>query len=147
MDRITKYILGIMLCGMITLATGSVYIPSVGGNIPQGQTVQEFTARQQDIVYSSPGFKATMAGTGISIISIFLLYIRSRILEYELDKVSRIVPAEPLRSILKPPGKNKLSLQSSITVRPSEPVLTVIRQPIPPRKFKYPPPYDTMNSN
>ena len=83
--------------GIITLAIGTSYIPPTGGTVPQGETPESFSQKQQEAVFNSNGFKTTMIGTGITIASVITLFIRSCI--HDCQQVNFAVK-EP-RSILK----------------------------------------------
>ncbi len=99
MDALNKILLSSVLSGIITLCIGTSYIPSVGGTIPPDKSPQEFNDEQQQAVYNSTGFKVTMIGTGITVISILGLYIRSYIVDCKTE--CRSARSKVLRSILK----------------------------------------------
>jgi hypothetical protein len=107
MDRTNMCLIISCISGIITLCVGSTYIPSVGGNVPPDKSPQEYHHEQQQAIYSSSGFKATMAGTGITIVSVFAIWIRSSMIEQDdlkrynvgikpssILKVARVVPSE-----------------------------------------------------
>ena len=109
MDGITKILLSSVLGGVITLCVGSSYIPSIGGTVPSDKSPGEFHLEQEKAVYTSPGFKVTMIGVGITVVSLVALCIRLRIVEKEdlrkynlgirprsILKVTRIVPSEQI---------------------------------------------------
>lgn len=99
MDRIGKFLVILIMSGVITACTASSYIPQLGGTIPQGESVEEFSRRQQEAIYSSIGFKITMVGTGISVISLLCVCIRSCIDDYKVE--DRTPRGKVLRPILK----------------------------------------------
>lgn len=116
MDRITKILLASVLGGVITLCVASTYIPTVGGTVPSDKNPQEFHLEQQQAVYNSPGFKVTMVGTGISVVSVLAIWIRSSMLDQEdlrtynvgikprsILKVTRIVPSEQVNITVEDP--------------------------------------------
>ena len=99
MDRLSKILILSVLGGVITLCVGTTYIPSVGGPVPPNKTPQEFNDEQQQAVYSSSGFKVTMIGTGITIVGIFALYLRSCMEDYRVVNIP--FRRQGVRSILK----------------------------------------------
>ena len=99
MDRVSKILIGAVISGVITLAVGSSYIPSSGGAVPPNMSAQEFSEQQQKDIHSSIGFKVTMVGTGITIASILMLYLRSCMEDYRVE--DRPSKSQVLRSILK----------------------------------------------
>ena len=97
MDKINTSLLILTVSGIITLAVGCSYIPTTGGTVPQGETPDDFSRRQQEAVFNSSGFKTTMIGTGITVASVLGLWIRSCIFDYRLVNYTVKEP----RSILK----------------------------------------------
>ena len=119
MDGITKILLSSVLGGVITLCVGSSYIPSIGGTVPSDKSPGEFHLEQEKAVYTSPGFKVTMIGVGITVVSLVALCIRLRIVEKEdlrkynlgirprsILKVTRIVPSEQINITVEDEIKN-----------------------------------------
>ena len=116
MDRLSKFLLASVFGGVITLCVGTTYIPQVGGLVPPDKSPEEFHLEQQKAVYTSPGFKATMVGVGITVVSLVALCIRLTIVEQEdlrkynigirprsILKVTRIMPSEQINITVEDP--------------------------------------------
>lgn len=101
MDKINTFLIIICVFGIITLGIGTAYIPSIGGIHAEGESQQDFNNRQQDAIYNSSGFKATMVGTGITIASALTIWIRSCIDDYREVIITNKLQPKQLRSILK----------------------------------------------
>lgn len=127
MDGITKILIVSLVGGVLSLCIGSTYIPTVGGTVPSDKNPQEFHLEQQQAVYNSPGFKATMAGTGISIVSVLAIWIRSSMMEREdlrrynvgikprsILKVTRIVPSEQVHIVVEDEKPHVITSTSQI---------------------------------
>jgi hypothetical protein len=120
MDRLNKFLIILAISGVITLCFGISYIPSRSGNLPPGETPEQFSNRQQQEIYRSNGFKATMIGTGITVISVAILWIRSFVYDCRQDIINQRDYNKP-RSILK---------VKRVTIMP-EPIKVVIEDPKP----------------
>lgn len=102
MDRTSKCLCILLLGGVITLGIGTTYIPQMGGTVPEGMTTSEFTRQQQSNIYNSNGFKITMIGTGVTVASLIIMWIRLCIYEYREALIIRNeVYHRERRSILK----------------------------------------------
>lgn len=113
MDITSKSLIILVLSGAITLCIGSSYIPQTGGTIPQGESPEDFSNKQQQEMYKSNGFKITMVGTGITIVGVLMICIRSCIEEYRTQNI----PQKEPRSILK---------VTRATVVPQEPIEVIV---------------------
>lgn len=124
-------------------------MPPTGGTIPLNQTVEQYQQEQRTAILNSNGFKLTMTGLAIAVLTLILL---ARIYTLEDESESRniqIVPYPPLRQepvVLK--LNTPIQAVSTYELRPPIRALAP-RMPIPPisqfRTFKYPPPYDAFN--
>jgi hypothetical protein len=99
MDRLSKILILSILGGIITLSVGTSYIPSSGGPVPLDKSPQEFSEQQQREIYNSNGFKVTMVGTGITVASMLILYLRSCMEDYRVVNIP--FRRQTVRSILK----------------------------------------------
>lgn len=118
MDRLSKILVSSVLGGIITLCVGTTYIPQVGGPVPQDKTPQEFNDQQQQAVYSSNGFKVTMVGTGITVASMLVLYLRSCMEDYRVVNIP--LRRQNVRSILKVKRIQPEQLQAEPQIYPIE---------------------------
>jgi hypothetical protein len=100
MDRLNKFLITLGIAGIITLCVGTSYIPSRSGNLPPGETPEQFSNRQQEEMYKSNGFKATLIGAGITVVSLATVWIRSLINDCRQDIINQRDYNKP-RSILK----------------------------------------------
>lgn len=100
MDTLNKLLIGTSFCGIITLVSGSSYIPSTGGSVPPGESPQEFSNKQQEIIYNSSAFKVTIVGASITVISLLIVWIRTLIYDCRQDMRNQREYNQP-RSILK----------------------------------------------
>jgi len=145
-----KRILFVSFIGSVILCiTGIALMPPTGGTIPLNQTVEQYQQEQRTAILNSNGFKLTMTGLAIAVLTLILL---ARIYTLEDESESRniqIVPYPPLRQepvVLK--LNTPIQAVSTYELRPPIRALAP-RMPIPPisqfRTFKYPPPYDAFN--
>lgn len=131
MDTLNKMLLSSVLSGIITLCVGTTYIPATGGTVPPDKTPQEFNDEQQYAVYNSSGFKVTMIGTGITVASILMLYIRSCMEDYRIQ--DRPLRSQAGKSILKVKRvQPETQVKPEIQVKPEvKPIEIIVEDPKP----------------
>jgi len=100
MDRTNKFLIILGIAGIITLCVGTSYIPSRSGHLAPGETPEQYSNRQQEEMYKSNGFKATLIGAGITVVSLSTVWIRSLINDCRQDIINQREYNKP-RSILK----------------------------------------------
>lgn len=173
MDRINKFLMSLVICGIVILCVGTSFIPSTGGTVPPGVDPDDFNKQQQAAVYSSIGFKITMVATGITGLSILTIWIRTCNIDYRED--TREIKDSRVKSILKVKRTSvlpepKISVEDPKPVVNTSPPITSIPAPsssVSPQlvplyysrpviqkikmnpqlreALKYPPPYDGIN--
>jgi len=150
-----------MVGALISTVVSSIYIPSTGGTIPEGESVEDFNKRQQQMIYASAAFKSTMASIGIGLVSMVLGIYRTNMIDarneanYQRDirvkpilKVtrSRVTPIEIIVDDPKPQVKTTPNLIPLPAPSSSPPIQLIPGRPLVPQmKYKYPPPYDRIN--
>lgn len=153
--------------GIITLIIGSIYIPPIGGPIPVNVDPEEYKKQQQLDIINSNGFKATISGAGLIVISTICILIKSYIQNRHINKnirskkITRIIPSQqstPIQVVVDktlPQGRKNPELFEGIQMVPyksanieqSIQVPKIYKHYISPLRssFKYPPPYHTFN--
>jgi hypothetical protein len=173
MDRTSKFLTILVISGTITACTGSIFIPQTGGTIPPGQNLEDYTKQQEMAMYNSTAFKVTMVATGITVIGLIIIIIRSCRDDYDPQqflseqipksilkvKRSTIIPVEDVRPQVKT-TPNFGALPEPVAAISSSPPIQLVPnmydihnfKPNPviqkikfQEKFKYPIPYDVLN--
>ena len=83
-------LLPIFAVSIILIVIGMSSLPSNGGTIPEGQSVDEYQKQQQGLILASKGFLLTMIGVGLCCLGIIGFLIRSY-----YEKPPSIAPTPP----------------------------------------------------
>jgi len=166
----TRCIYLVLISGIITLIVGSIYIPPIGGPIPINVDPDEYRKQQQLDIINSSGFKATISGAGLIVISTICILIKSYIQNrydrhinknIRSKKITRIMPSQqstPIQVVVNktlPETRQNPEPFEGIQMVPYKPanieqsiqVPKIYKHYISPLRssFKYPPPYDMFN--
>jgi hypothetical protein len=166
----TRCIYLVLISGIITLIVGSIYIPPIGGPIPINVDPDEYRKQQQLDIINSSGFKATISGAGLIVISTICILIKSYIQNrydrhinknIRSKKITRIMPSQqstPIQVVVNktlPETRQNPESFEGIQMVPYKPanieqsiqVPKIYKQYISPLRssFKYPPPYHMFN--
>ncbi len=89
-----------MMGSLISTVVSSMYIPSTGGTIPQGESTQDFSNRQQKEVYASIAFRSTITSLGIGIICLLLSIYRGFMIDARNEaKYQRDIRIKPILKV------------------------------------------------
>jgi hypothetical protein len=126
----------IFAVSIILIVVGSSTLPSTGGNVPQGQSVDDYQKEQQRIILASNGFVITMVGAGMCCLGIIGFLIKNY---YET-----VIPSQQHVQIVVDQPQNVESLKSGnlpdFNTQGAKvvPLKSILKKPV----YNYPPPYD-----
>ena len=100
MDKITR-LLGVIYCAStISFCVSVSYLPSTGGNIPDGIDAAEYSRQQNQIILNSLAFKIAIGSVIVVLFTTLYFILRLNSVPSEM-KVSENKSKE-IKSILKP---------------------------------------------
>ena len=159
--------------GAVVFVIGMITMPvSNGGEVPLNQSKEQYNQEQQAAIIQSSGFKMTLSGCGICILGICLLVLyRMKEDEEFFNKEQRRVHIAPVslpREIIVVGSQDPTAQGVPVAMAVPKPMAMAVPKPkpvpvhmavaspvpvtqvvfhklMPPRTFKYPPPYDVLN--